>query len=184
MATNEFSGRAGFERNWDRPAIFSRMLKILSVTAAAIVFANVVVGNPLVLFASAAASLVGPPAPQALTNDEIALFRKTAYQSETEIRERAAEILFRQFQAWAANEDRSHLASDCKADAAQAQPDVRAQIIQTARAEVRSQQPKRKARAEIRRTNHSRQVRRKQNSLHDWFAYNAPRRPGRHLAWF
>src|ERR1017187_7763281 len=50
---------------WHRAAISSRILKtsILVVTAAAIVFAIRLVGNPLVRFTNATASLVGTSAP-------------------------------------------------------------------------------------------------------------------------
>src|SRR5712692_1215019 len=51
---------------WHRAAISSRILKtsILVVTAAAIVFAIRLVGNPLVLFTNTTASLVATSAPQ------------------------------------------------------------------------------------------------------------------------
>ena len=51
---------------WDRAVISSRILKtsIFGVTAAAIVFAILSVGTPLVLFANATAFLVATSAPQ------------------------------------------------------------------------------------------------------------------------
>ena len=51
---------------WDRAVISSRILKtsILAVTAAVIVFAILSMGNPIVLFANATASLVGASVPQ------------------------------------------------------------------------------------------------------------------------
>jgi hypothetical protein len=54
---------------WDRAAVSSRILKtsILFVTAAAIGFAILSVGNPIVLFANATAPLVGISAPQSGT---------------------------------------------------------------------------------------------------------------------
>jgi hypothetical protein len=121
----------GIGKAWDRAVISSRILKtgILVVTAAAIVFAIVSVGNPIALFANATASLVGIPAPQSgtgqsmpaiqstasaqalppaaavtPTRDEIAAAFKTAHQSQTEIQP-PAEALFKQFQAWAAEQN-------------------------------------------------------------------------------
>jgi hypothetical protein len=122
----------GIGKAWDRAVISSRILKtsILAVTATAIVFAILLVGNPIALFASATASLVGISAPQsgtgqstpaiqstasaqalppaardAPTRDEIAAAFKTAHQSQTEIRQPPAEALFKQFQAWAAEQN-------------------------------------------------------------------------------
>ena len=135
----------GIGKAWDRAVIASRILKtsISVVTAAAIVFAILSVGNPIVLFANATASLVGTSAPQsgtgqqfqawaakqdargqtptihptagaqalpptarhAPTRDEIATAFKTATQDQTEISQPPAEALFKQFQAWAAEQD-------------------------------------------------------------------------------
>src|SRR6267143_2592586 len=124
--------QAGILKAWDRAVIASRILKIgiLIVTAAAIVFAVLSMGNPSVLFANATAFLVGTSAPQdgtgqsiptiqptadaqalpptaseAPTGEEIAAAFKTTSHSETEIREPPAEALLKQFQAWAAEED-------------------------------------------------------------------------------
>ena len=168
----------------------------ISLVAAAIVLAVISAGNPLVMFANATASLVGTPAPHALTSDEITLFRKAANQTETEIGEPPAEALFRKFQAWAAEADRSGLVPDCKAGAAaqfrQLGHNVEAQVMQNARAEVRSRQmrrhtrPEHKARAEVRRARHDRrQVRHRPHPpAHDWFAQNAPTGwSGRQLGW-
>jgi hypothetical protein len=104
----------GLGKAWDSAVISSRILKtsILVVTAAAIVFAILSVGNPIAVFATATASLVGISAPQsgagqsrpaiqstadaqalpptardAPTRDEIAAAFKTAHQSQTEIRQ-------------------------------------------------------------------------------------------------
>jgi hypothetical protein len=130
---------------WDRAVISSRILKtsILAVTAAVIVFAILSMGNPIVLFANATASLVGASVPQsgagqlfeawaakqdarartptiqstagaqalpptakgASARDEIAAAFKTAPQDQTEISQPPAEALFKQFRAWAAEQD-------------------------------------------------------------------------------
>src|SRR6266851_4682558 len=116
---------------WHRAAISSRILKtsILVVTAAAIVFAIRLVGNPLVLFTNTMASLVATSAPQdgaqsmptiqstadaqalpptaseAPTGEEIAAASNIAYQSHTENPQPAADGLFKEYQAWAAEED-------------------------------------------------------------------------------
>jgi hypothetical protein len=122
----------GIGKAWDRAVISSRILKtsILVVTAAAIVFAILSVGNPLVLFVNATASRFATSAPQdgtgqsmpivqsttgaqalpptaseAPTGNEIAAAFKTAYDSQTEIPQPPAEALLNQFQAWAAEED-------------------------------------------------------------------------------
>jgi hypothetical protein len=127
---------------WNRAFISSRILKtsILVVTGAAIVFAVLLVGNPIVLFANTTASVLGmrasqsgngqlfqawaakqdargrtptiqstgraqalaPTARDAPTRYEIAAAFKTATQDQTEI---TAEALFKQFQAWAADQD-------------------------------------------------------------------------------
>ena len=134
----------GIGKAWDRA--------VLVVTAAAIVFAALLVGNPLAIFANSTASLVATSAPQdgttqsmpviqstadaqALTasevptGDEIAAAFKTAYQSQT------TEALFTQFQAWAAKED-------ARAQVRPVQPvqDAQAQVEQSARAQVQSVQ--------------------------------------------
>jgi hypothetical protein len=114
----------------DRAVISSRIVKtsILVVTAAAIVFAIVAVGNPLVLFESATASLFAPSTPQddtgpsitqstadaqavpptasaAPTGGEIAVASKTADQGQAEIRQPPGDVLLNKFQAWAAEEN-------------------------------------------------------------------------------
>ena len=154
----------GIGKAWDRAAISSRILttSILVVTAAAIVFANLV-GNPIALLANATASLVGtsasqddtrsmptiqstadaqalpPTASEAPTGEEIAAAFKSALQSQTEIREPPAEALLKQFQAWAAEKD-----SQAQARREQSVQDARAQVqddqaqaVQNARAQVR-----------------------------------------------
>jgi hypothetical protein len=99
----------------DRTVISSRILEksMLVVTAAATIFAILSVGNPTVLFENAMASVESTAGAQALpptardapTRDEIAAAFKTAHQSQTEIRQPPAEALFKQFQAWAAEQD-------------------------------------------------------------------------------
>src|SRR5216684_4581242 len=152
---------------WHRAAISSRILKtsILVVTAAAIVFAIRLVGNPLVRFTNATASLVGTSAPQdgaqstptiqstadaqalpptareAPTGAEIAAAFNSAYQSQTENPQPPAEALFKQFQAWAADED-----AQAQVRSVQPVQDDQAQVV-NARAEVR---PVKNARAHMR----------------------------------
>ena len=121
----------GLGRAWDSAVISSRILKtsVLGVAATAIVFATLSLGNPIAVFATATASLVGISAPQsgagqsapaiqstadaqtlprttrgAPTRDEIAAAFKTAHQSQTE-NQPPAEALFKQFHAWAAEQD-------------------------------------------------------------------------------
>jgi hypothetical protein len=158
-----------------RAAISSRILKtsILVVTAAAIVFAIRLVGNPLVLFTNATASLVGtsasqdgagqstptiqstvdaqalpPTAREAPTGDDIAAASSTADQSQTENPQPVAS-LFKQYQAWAAEEDaRTHVrpvqkrarpAVNARAEVRPAR-NARAKVVQNARAQVRREQ--------------------------------------------
>jgi hypothetical protein len=155
---------------WHRAAISSRILKtsILVVTAAAIVFAVLSKGNPLVRFTNATASLVGTSAPQdgaqstptiqstadaqalppaareAPTGAEIAAAFNSAYQSQTENPQPPAEAVFKQFQAWAAEEDAQVRPVQSVQDAKQ--PQVQARVA-NARAEVR---PVKNARAHVR----------------------------------
>jgi hypothetical protein len=161
---------------WHRAAISSRILKtsILVVTAAAIVFAIRLVGNPLVLFTNTTASLVATSAPQdgaqsmptiqstadapalpptaseAPTGEEIAAASNIAYQSHTENPQPAADGLFKEYQAWAAEED-------ARTQVRPVQTQVRP--VQNARAEVG---PARTARAKVVK-NARAQVRREQN---------------------
>jgi hypothetical protein len=155
---------------------------ILVVVAAAIVFAILSVGNPLVLFVNATASRFATSAPQdgtgqsvpivqstagaqalpptaseAPTGNEIAAAFKTAYDSQTEIRQPPAEALLNQFQAWAAEED-------ARAQDRPVQPvqDAQAQVVQNPRP-VRPVQNAR--RAEVRPVKNARaKVRREQNA--------------------
>src|SRR6266700_4432527 len=150
------------ENAWDRAVISSRILKtsILVVVAAAIGFAILFVGNPIMLFADATASLLAmsaaqhgteqstptiqstagtqdlpPTARDAPTRDEIAAAFKTAGQTETASPQAPTEPLLNQFQAWAADEDAR--APQRPAQDAQAQPleDAQAQPAQDAQAQ-------------------------------------------------
>ena len=165
----------GIGKARDRAAISSRILttSILVVTAAAIVFA-ILVGNPIALLSNATASLVGtsasqdetqsmptiqstadaqalpPTASEAPTGEEIAAASNIAYQSHTENPQPAADGLFKEYQAWAAEEDAR---TQVRPVQKQARP------VQNARAEVR---PARNARAKVAK-NARAQVRREQN---------------------
>jgi hypothetical protein len=162
---------------WHRAAISSRILKtsILVATAAAIVFAIRLVGNPLVLFTNTTASLVATSAPQdgaqsmptiqstadaqalpptaseAPTGEEIAAASNIAYQGHTENPQPAADGLFKEYQAWAAEED-------ARTQVRPVQKQVRP--VQNAPAEVG---PARNARAKVVK-NARAQVRREQNA--------------------
>jgi hypothetical protein len=163
---------------WHRAAISSRILKtsILVVTAAAIVFAIRLVGNPLVRFTNATASLVGTSAPQdgaqstptiesttdaqalpptareAPTGAEIAAAFNSAYQSQTENPQPPAEAVFKQFQAWAAEEDAKVRPVQSVQDAQPQVQDDQARVV-NARAEVR---PVKNARAHVRSEHNAR----------------------------
>jgi hypothetical protein len=100
---------------------------VLVFTAAAIVFAIVTVGNPIVLFASVTGPQGSTPAPEggsglstpafqstasaeallptAPRGDELLTAFKTAFEAKTEVEQPKAEGLFNQFQGWAAEED-------------------------------------------------------------------------------
>jgi hypothetical protein len=154
---------------WDRAAITSRALRILFVIAAVIISANVVAGNPMVLFANATASLVGPWEPESLKGDEIALLRKA--RTETALSGPEVEALTEQFQTWAAEVDaRAHVQLP-----AQRAKDIRASVAKkTKLAQVSGHNRLgHQARAMVRRTKHARRhVRHGQYVLADdwWFA--------------
>jgi hypothetical protein len=122
----------GIGKAWDRAVIAPRVLKasILVATATAIGIAILWVGNSVTLFADVTTSRVDkstlpagadqsaptiqstadaqalpPPAKDAPTSDEIAAASDSAVQSQTENIEPSSEVLFRQFQAWAAEKD-------------------------------------------------------------------------------
>ena len=125
---------------------WSRILKtsILVVTAVAIVFAILSLGNPLVLIANVTASLVATSAPQdgtgrstptvqsiagaqalpptasqAPTVGEMAAAFNSASQSQTENPQPTAEASFKLFQAWAAEE---HAQAQAQAQVQPVQP--------------------------------------------------------------
>ena len=173
--------QAGILKAWDRAVIASRILKIgiLIVTAAAIVFAVLSMGNPSALFANAKAFLVGTSAPQdgtgqsiptiqptadaqalpptaseAPTGEEIAAAFKTTSHSETEIREPPAEGLLKQYQAWAAEEDARTQVRPLRPE-----QDAQAQV----RPVQKQVRPARNARAKVVKNTRA-QVRREQNT--------------------
>jgi hypothetical protein len=183
----------GIGKAWDRAVIVPRVLKasILVGTATAIGIAILSVGNPVRLFADVTASVVDKSAlqpgtdqstptiqstadAQALpptvkdtpTRDESAAASEPAGQSQTENSEPSSEVLFRQFQAWAAERD-------AHAQVAPVQPvqDAPEQVAQNAGAPFRSMQKRRhlrpvqSARAEIRPVQNPRKkVRRELNA--------------------
>jgi hypothetical protein len=142
----EQSGKA-----WDA-IISSRIAKtVVSVfMATAIVFAIVIVGNPIVLFvtasevstsaprdegqsmpaiqSTASAQALQPAASEAPRADELLAAFKTAFESKTVVDQPRDEALFDQFQAWAAEED-------APAQVRSPQPirDARAQVAQKVR---------------------------------------------------
>ena len=174
----------------DRAVISSRIVKtsILVVTAAAIVFAIVAVGNPLVPFENAAASLFATSTPEdntgtgqsmpsiqstadaqavpltaseAPTGGEIAVASKTADQGQTEIRQPPGDVLLNKFQAWAAEADaRPQVQPVPPVQEEDARPQVpRVQPVQDSQAPVMED-----ARAPVRHVQKQRQVRRAQNA--------------------
>ena len=172
----------------DRAVMSSRIVKtsILVVTAAAIVFAILAVGNPLVLFANAMASLVAtstpqddtgqsmpsiqstadaqalpPAASEAPTGGEIAVASKTADQGQTEIRQPPADVLLNQFQAWAAEADaRPQVRPVQPVQEEDARPQVQpVQPVQDAQAQVVQN-----ARPQVRHVQKQRRVRHVQNA--------------------
>ena len=189
----------GIGKAWGRAAISSRILttSILVVTAAAIVFAVLSVRNPLALFENATASLFGTSAPQdgtgqstptikstadaqallptareAPTGAEIAAAFNSAYQSQTENPQPPAEAVFKQFQAWAAEEDAQVRPVQSVQDAQQPQVQDDQARVANARAEVRPVKNARahapsehNARAKVRHLKNARaRMRREQNT--------------------
>ena len=173
----------GIGKAWDRAVSSSRILKtgILVVTATAIGIAILSLGNPLVLFVNATASRFATSAPQdgtgqsmpivqsttgaqalpptaseAPTGNEIAAAFKTAYDSQTEIRQPPAEALLNQFQAWAAEEDAQVVPVQPVQDAQPVRPmqkHRRVRHVQNARPELR---PVQNPRAKVRREQNAR----------------------------
>jgi hypothetical protein len=144
----------GIGKAWDRAVIPSRVLKasILVATATAVGITILWVGNPVTLTASvvdksalqpgtdqstptiqstADAQALPPTAKDAPSRDEIAAAFEPADQRQTEISGTAAEALFKQFQAWAADKD-------AQAQVGRIQPvqDAPAQVAQDAPAPV------------------------------------------------
>src|SRR3984893_11290816 len=167
-----------FGRAWHSAAISSRILKtsILVVTAAAILFAVLSKGSPRGRFTKPTASLVGTSAPQdgaqstptiqstadaqalpptareSPTGAEIAAAFNTAYQRQTENPQPPAEAVFKQFQAWAAEEDAQVRPVQSVQDAQPQVQDDQARVV-NARAEVR---PVKNARAHVRSEHNAR----------------------------
>src|SRR6266581_3582895 len=76
----EVPEQAGSLQPWERAVLSSRILKtsILIVTAAAIVFAILSAGNPLLLLENATASLFATSAPQDGTRQSMPIIQSTA----------------------------------------------------------------------------------------------------------
>ena len=190
----EETGQPDIGKAWDRAAISSRILKtsILVVTATAIGIAILSVGNPVALVANVTASWVDKPALQpgtdpststiqsvagtqdlppttrdAPTRDEIAAAVEPADQSQTEIGQPPSEALLKQFEAWAAEEDKRaqvvpvqpvqdapvQVAQDAPAQVRPVKKHRRVRAVQNARAEVR---PQRNPRAKVREEQNAR----------------------------
>jgi len=177
----------------DRAVMSSRIVKtsILVVTAAAIVFAILLGGNPLVLVENAMASLVAtstpqddagqsmpsiqstadaqalpPAASEAPTGSEkAAAFKaaayKTADQSQTEIPQPSADVLLNKFQAWAAE-------ADARPQVRPVQPvqeeDARPQVQPVQPVQDAQAQVVQNARPQVRHVQKQRRVRHAQNA--------------------
>ena len=136
---------------WDA-IISSRIAKtiVFVFMAVAIVFAIVIVRNPIVLFgtasqvsasaprdkvhsmpaiqSTASAQALPPAASEAPRADELLAAFKTAFESKTVVDQPRAEALFNQFQAWAAEED-----APAQARLPQPIQDAQAQVAQKVR---------------------------------------------------
>jgi hypothetical protein len=178
-----------------RATISSRILKtsILAATATAIGIAILLVGNPVALVANVTALWVDTSAPQpgpdpstpatqslagtqdlpttttdAPARDETAAAVEPADQSQAEISQPPNEALFKQFQAWAAEEDARaqvvplqpvqnapvQVAQDAPAQVRPAKKHRRIRALQNARAEIR---PQRNHRAKVREEQNARE---------------------------
>lgn len=161
----------GVGKIWDRAAITSQTLTVLFAIAAATVLANFVVGNPMALFASATASMVGQTAPPALTGDEIALFREAAHQAEVKLSKAKVQALTTRFQAWAAEVDAK---AQVQLPGQPATDHLRTAIVTTTKSARihRHNRPQHKARSAVRRTQHARRHKRQKQYARplDWFA--------------
>ena len=178
---------------WDIALISSRILKtsIFAVTAAAIGIAILSIGDPVALVANVTASWVDKPALQpdtdpststiqsiastqdlpptttdAPTRDEIAAAVEPADQGQAEIGQPLTEALFKQFQAWAAEQE-----TRAQVEPAQPVQAAPAKVVQDAPARVRPAKKHRQvrsvqnARAEIRpQRNHRAKVRQEQDA--------------------
>jgi hypothetical protein len=178
MATNfllphtEARSLPGRGKPWDRAASSSRSRKtgVLCATAATIVVAALLVGNPFAFLMDAAVSLVGtssrngagrptsmtqstaaaqafPENPgQAPKGANIAAAFEVFSQGKTEIPETAPEALLKQFQAWATEEGGRVQVQQPQAPVEPAQ-DIRAEVKpgQTAQAEDRPMKKQRPA---------------------------------------
>ena len=179
-----------------REVIWSRVLKtsILAVAATAIGIAVLSIGNPVALVANVTDSLVDksalqpgadpststtqsiagtqdlpPTTTHAPTRDEVAAAVEPADQSQAETSQLLTEALFKQFQAWAAEDD-----TRAKAEPAQPAQAAPVRVVQDAPAQVQPVKKHRRvrsvqnARAEIRpHRNHRARVREEQNAQGD-----------------
>ena len=185
-------GTADIGKAWQRAAISSRILKasIWAIAATAIGIAILSVGDPVALLENLTATWVekpalqpvaDPPAPaiqsfaatldlptttsDAPARDEIAAASEPADQNRTEIVQPPAEVLLKEFEAWAANKD-----TQAEAVPVQPAPVAPVQVVQDAPVQVqpakkhRRVRPVQNARAEIRPQRHHRaRVREEQN---------------------
>jgi hypothetical protein len=163
---SEHADEPDFEKAWDRAVISSRILKMSILVVTASVIAILLVENPVALFANVTASLVNisalqpgpdqstptiqstagtqalpPTATDAPTRDEIAAAFQPADQSQTEASQPSAEALFKQFQAWSAEQN-------ARAPVRPVRPvqDAPAQVVQNAPPQVRPLQKQRQVR--------------------------------------
>ena len=163
---SEHADEPDFEKAWDRAVISSRILKMSILVVTASVIAILLVENPVALFANVTASLVNisalqpgpdqstptiqstagtqalpPTATDAPARDEIAAAFQPADQSQTEASQPPAEALFKQFQAWSAEQN-------ARAPVGSVQPvqDAQAEVAQNAPAQVRPVQTHRQVR--------------------------------------
>jgi len=186
-------GQPDIGKVWKRSVISSRILtmSIWAVTATAIGIAILSVENPVALVADFTASWVDKPAlqpvtdpstssiqsiagtqdsppttTQAPTRDEVAAASEPADQSQAETSQLLTEALFKQFQAWAAEDD-----TRAKAEPAQPAQAAPVRVVQDAPAQVQPVKKHRRvrsvqnARAEIRpHRNHRARVREERNA--------------------
>lgn len=173
---SEHADEPDFEKAWDRAVISSRILKTSILVVTASVIAILLVENPVALFANVTTSLVNilalqpgtdqstptiqstvgtralpPTATDARTREKIAAAFEPTDQSQTEVSQRPAEGLFKQFQAWSAEQN-----ARARVEPVQPVQVAPAQVVQNAPPQVRPAQKQRQvrrvqnARAEIR----------------------------------